>query len=130
MVGLAETYNGRLGSESSSCGSGMQGSVTETTSWEEKVRSLRDIVTGGKYPCAVKVKSGDVEKQMKKAGVIISSANQTDDIALNVLELRRHKMVVTTKLQWDRRTNEYTKTDKQYDVNVAQKGELISSLFD
>ena len=122
VVGLGETHSGRIGSESSSS-SGMHGLGGESpVVWEERVRSLKDIVIGVKYPCVVKVKSGNVEKYMKKSGVEVPSGGQEEGPTLNVLELRRHKMVVTTKLQWERRTGEYTKTDKQYDVNVAQKG--------
>ena len=91
--------------------------------WEDRVRTLRDIVTNGKYPCVVKVKSGDVEKYRSPASARdITCEGQFADDVLHVLELRRHKMVVSSKLQWDRRTGEYVKTEKSVDINVSQKG--------
>lgn len=121
-MGLTDPYSGRLGSESSGSGSGMQTTLNEAIIWEDRVRSLKDIVTNGKYPCVVKVNLDNVAKYMQRSGIEIPADRQGESLAVDVLELRRHKMVATTKLQWERRTGEYSKTDKHYDINVAQKG--------
>lgn len=97
--------------------------VSSELTWEDRVRTLRDIVTSGKYPCVVKIKSGDVGKYKPGNDTgNTSGTGQSNEEIVHVLELRRHKMVVSVKLQWDRRTGEYVKTDKAVDINVAQKG--------
>ncbi|KAL4236498.1 hypothetical protein ACF0H5_004884 [Mactra antiquata] len=91
--------------------------------WEDRVRSLRDIVTTGKYPCIVRVKNGNVSRY--RNGDYNSTPNvgsQSEDDVLHIIEMRRHKMVVCNKLQWERRTGEHTKTDTETDINVTQKG--------
>ena len=90
--------------------------------WEERQRTLKDIVQNGKYPCLVKVKSEDVETYAHTDG----RTGQRE--VLHVLELRRHKMVVAAKLQWDRRSGEYLPTGRQSEVNVTQKGSCITTL--
>lgn len=131
VIGYGDPY-GRLGSESGSSGSGLSEvrvSAGNMAAWEDRVQTLRDIVTNGKYPCVVKVTSGNVMKYMQRSGVQDPAGSDVDGIVMNVLKPRRHKMVVTTKLQWERRTGEYTKTDKQYDINVAQSGSVLTLLI-
>ncbi|WAR23020.1 GARE1-like protein [Mya arenaria] len=130
-TGQIFTY-GRTGGDGSSTGNGASSFTNgDTQSWEEKSRSLRDIITRGKYPCLVKVKGSVIRKYMPQKSPGSSPTNPgagltgnptNDDEILHVIELRRHKMVVATRLQWERRTNEYTRTDKHVDINVAQKG--------
>ncbi|KAH3699084.1 hypothetical protein DPMN_074038 [Dreissena polymorpha] len=98
-----------------------QPSQTEVPTWEEKPRSLKDLVIRGKYPCIVKVNSSVVKKYMGHT----TGGDGTHGVAeevLHVIELRRHKMVVGTKLHWERMTSDYTRTDKHFQINVAQKG--------
>lgn len=96
--------------------------VTEIT-WEDRVRTLRDIVTNGKYPCVVKIKSGDVGKYRPGGSTEnVTCPEPMEEEILHLIEMRRHKMVVSVKLQWDRRTGEYVRTDKSADIHVTQKG--------
>lgn len=91
--------------------------------WEDRVRTLRDIVTNGKYPCVVKIKSGDVGKYRPEGTTVSDTCTEpVEEEILHVLEMRRHKMVVSVKLQWDRRTGEYVRTEKSTDIHVTQKG--------
>lgn len=99
------------------------GANSSEITWEDRVRTLRDIVTSGKYPCVVKIKSGDTGKYItRNAAQNTNTGREEEEEILHVLELRRHKMVVSVKLQWDRRTGEYVKTDKSAEINVAQRG--------
>lgn len=107
-----------------------QGANSSDIIWEDRVRTLRDIVTGGKYPCVVKIKSGNIGKYVARNTVQNTSTGREDEEEiLHVLELRRHKMVVSVKLQWDRRTGEYVKTDKSAEINVAQRGLYIALYY-
>jgi len=133
---------GRTGSNSTGNGSVGTGTFPvpgpEVPSWEDKTRTLREVITRGKYPCLVKVKGSVVRKYLRQTsspptspadgptggvdGIGGTGSGTPEEEILHVIELRRHKMVVATRLQWERRTNEYTSTDKHVDINVAQKG--------
>ena len=89
--------------------------------WEDRVRTLKEIVQSGKIPCLVKVNRTDVSKYSPEIGHVQNNGLPEDEI-LHVLELRRHKIVIAHKLQWDRRTGDYQETGKQMEINVTQKG--------
>lgn len=124
MAKFALEFSSGSGDYSASCDAvGSTGSNSVDLVWEDRVRSLKDIVTSGKYPCVVKVKSGDVGKYCHGGSNLgRADSSSTEEELLHVLELRRHKVVVCVKMQWDRRTGEYVKTDTSADIRVTQKG--------
>lgn len=93
--------------------------------WEDRTRTLVDIVTKGKYPCFIKLKCDDLRKQCPGIRILPSLGVSVleDECVLRVLEMRRYKMVAAMKLHWDRRSMEYHETGKQIDINVTQSGE-------
>ena len=92
--------------------------------WEDRTRSLSDIVTKGKYPCMIKIKRDVLRKLCPGIRIIQSPGDgeREDECIVKALEMRRYKMVAAMKLHWDRRTMEYHQTGKQIDINITQKG--------
>ena len=92
--------------------------------WEDRARTLTDIVTKGKYPCLLKLRLDDLRKLCPGVRVTQTPVEGLgeEECVVKALEMRRYKMVAAMKLHWDRRSMEYHETGKQIDINITQKG--------
>ncbi|KAK3091118.1 hypothetical protein FSP39_017241 [Pinctada imbricata] len=87
--------------------------------WDEKPKYLKDLLTLHRLPFTAKVHKGDLSRFSPAWKA--SAGDSTEDI-LQVLEIRRRKLVVCKKMQWDRKTGTYSTIDKQQDIPVTYKG--------
>ncbi|KAK6179664.1 hypothetical protein SNE40_011973 [Patella caerulea] len=92
--------------------------------WEEKARSLREIVSlcHSRLPLAVKFVAGSGE--LSKYTGPQDDKGQTDRI-YNILELRRKKIILARKLQWDKTVMDYMVTGDQIEVPASYKGMVL-----
>ncbi|XP_046576695.1 LOW QUALITY PROTEIN: uncharacterized protein LOC124284634 [Haliotis rubra] len=88
--------------------------VSKDIVWDDRPRTLRQIMTSCRLPFHVKIHRGDLSKY------IPASSDQND--VLHVLEVRRRKIVLGRRLQWEKRANDYTVTGDQLDIPASFKG--------
>lgn len=85
--------------------------------WEDKAKSIKDLTTLCRLPFTARVHQGDISQ----FSTSWTPDNKNGDI-LQFLEIRRRKVVVIRKMQWERRTSEYVTGGKQIDVPATYKG--------
>ncbi|ESP01272.1 hypothetical protein LOTGIDRAFT_157448 [Lottia gigantea] len=82
--------------------------------WEERVRSLRDIANhGGSLPICLKwcAIAGDISKYLG-----CRDSKGLADVVLKISELRRKKIILAKKLEWDKTTMDYIVTGEQIEI--------------
>ncbi|KAL3868202.1 hypothetical protein ACJMK2_041034, partial [Sinanodonta woodiana] len=84
--------------------------------WDEKPRTFKDLVTGSRLPCLIKIVSGDIASHLPPDKV-----DGRELPILSVLELKKHKMLITRKMQYDRKNGEYTPTEQILEIPVTHK---------
>ncbi|KAJ8306411.1 hypothetical protein KUTeg_016956 [Tegillarca granosa] len=92
--------------------------------WEEKAKSIKDLTTLCRPPFTARVHKGDISQFSSSW----TPDNKNGDI-LQVLEIRRRKVVVIRKMQWERRTSEYVTGGKQIDVPATYKAKKKNCRF-
>lgn len=107
---VEETPEGSCGVYSSSS----DASVGDVV-WEEKVRSLKDIIASFRLPLVARVKSGDLSRLLPRSGA-------DDNNIIQIHELRRRKIVFARRLQWEKRQHDYIVSGEQVEVPASFKG--------
>ena len=94
--------------------------------WDEKPQYLSDLLKTHRLPFTAKVDSGDLAEF---SSAWRESAEDKRDDVLQVLEIRRRKVVVCKKMTWDRKTGTYTTANKQYELPATYKGGYINIIY-
>ena len=90
--------------------------------WDDKTRSLKDLVSNGRLPFIAKLESGDVSEYDPTWKVSDDDAEYFDEPLIHVLEVRRSKAVVVRKMQWNRKSGDYVTCGKEVDIPASFKG--------
>ncbi|KAK3584822.1 hypothetical protein CHS0354_006239 [Potamilus streckersoni] len=85
--------------------------------WDDKPRTFKELVTGSRLPCILKIVSGDIASHLPPGKVFGEECQ-----IISVLELRKHKMLIIRKLKYDRKNGEYTPTEQTLEIPVSHKG--------
>ncbi|KAL8590388.1 hypothetical protein ACOMHN_011602 [Nucella lapillus] len=88
------------------------GSTLKDLSWDEKVRSLKDFVATYRFPIVGRVRSGDLSKFLPPCG-------PGQDNVVQIHEVRRRKIVLARRLQWEKRQNDYIVSGEQVEVPAS-----------
>ena len=123
--------------------------------WEDKRRTLRELVSSYRLPLAVKLKSGDISKYIKEGSKSNGQSNGQsnkptstsdagldsppgpcdskdscvdragEDVVLQVHETRRKKIVLARKMTWEKRQNDYVVSGEQVEIPASIKGRYM-----
>ena len=92
------------------------GATLSDLAWDEKVKNLKDFVATYRLPMVARVRSGDLSKFLPPCG-------PHQDNAVQIHEVRRRKIVLARRLQWEKRQNDYIVSGEQVEVPASFKGE-------
>ena len=86
----------------------------QDTVWEDRPRTLKDILSSSRLPLTVRLHRGDLARHVQG----------WPDHAhlLRVVEVRRRQIVIGRQMQWDKRTNDYVATGDQLEIPALYKG--------
>ncbi|XP_041357331.1 uncharacterized protein LOC121374331 [Gigantopelta aegis] len=82
--------------------------------WDDRPRSLQEILASSRLPVPVKLHKGDVSSYLP--------AWPDHGDVIRVLEVRRRQIVIGRQMQWDKRTNDYVATGDHLEIPALYKG--------
>ncbi|KAK7492910.1 hypothetical protein BaRGS_00015857 [Batillaria attramentaria] len=91
------------------------GATVKDLIWDEKARAFKDFVSTYRLPLVARLKSGDLSKYLPPCG-------PQEDNVVQIHELRRRKIVLARRLQWEKRQNDYIVSGEQVEVPACYKG--------
>ncbi|XP_076440084.1 uncharacterized protein LOC143279795 [Babylonia areolata] len=91
------------------------GSTLKDLAWDDKVRTLKDFVATYRLPLVARVRKGDLSKFLPPCG-------PGQDNVVQIHEVRRRKIVLARRLQWEKRQNDYIVSGEQVEVPASFKG--------
>ena len=91
------------------------GATVADLAWDDKVKRLKDFVATYRLPVVALVRSGDLSKFLPPCG-------PRQDNAVQIHEVRRRKIVLARRLQWEKRQNDYIVSGEQVEVPASFKG--------
>ncbi|KAL5017154.1 hypothetical protein ScPMuIL_006743 [Solemya velum] len=95
---------------------------TKEFTWDDRPRSLKDVLKISKQPFTVKLHKGNIDKYIPcRPGLVKRNGNQDGDV-FHILETRKHKIVEARRMQWERSTNDYVVTDNRLEIPSSFKG--------
>lgn len=83
--------------------------------WDDTVKRLKDFVASYRLPLVARVLSGDLSKYLPPCG-------SDEENVVQIHELRRRKIVLARRLQWEKRQNDYIVSGEQVEVPACFKG--------
>jgi len=89
--------------------------------WDEKPKLVKELIATSRLPFLAKLHSGNIQEHVPTWTTSPEEGENEGDV-LQVLEIRRKKMVVIRKMQWDRKRGDYVTGGTQTDIPATFKG--------